>query len=57
MASDLKSDEGDELSVGSNPTTASTFLPVGVMVAQGSLKPLAFDRNEYRQLCYMSSLK
>lgn len=27
------------------------------MAAQGSLKPLAFDRNEYRQLCYMSSLK
>ena len=33
------------------------FLPVGVMAAQGSLKPLVFVRSEYRQLCYMSSLK
>ena len=33
------------------------FLPVGVMAAQGSLKPLVFVRSEYRQLSYMSSLK
>lgn len=93
IAAVLKTAEGDEPSVGSNPTPASTclhrlnmeyqeakkppytgsspvvsaifgrilsllfLLPVGVMAAQGSLKPLVFDRNEYRQLCYMSSLK
>lgn len=32
-------------------------MPIGVAVAQGSLKPLVFVRPEYRQLCYMSNFK